>query len=203
VSLSIFQHHPPQCSDDPRPNAITLKSQLPFDLRKCFITGVPPPPHPDAALLTPLSDVVIAPRATHSSKKNHARPTPLAAAVIPAHAVCSRPPLAATARTHLVPRSTAPRPLRLRAAIHSASTCPAPPPCGHPPRAPNPHSTVAATACTTTTTPTPAPSGEGRRRPGHHLPRSTGRTCMLQMHVLSVLDVSEVCCNCFILILQK
>jgi hypothetical protein len=44
VSLSIFQHHPPQCSDDPRPNAITLKSQLlPFDLRKCFVTGVRPP----------------------------------------------------------------------------------------------------------------------------------------------------------------
>jgi hypothetical protein len=67
---------------------------------------------------------------------------------------------------------------------------------------PNPQSTIAATACTTTTT--AAPPGEDHRRRDIvsrsqlKTPRQ-GRTHMLQMHVSSVSYVSEVCCNCFIL----
>jgi hypothetical protein len=182
--------------------------------RKCFVTGVCP--HPDAARLTPLTTVVIPlPHPTlrdsllqkdsYLSHSDGRRSHPRVRRVRPAASRCHyAPPSCARSLTPPspvrapIPHYTAPPrahsastwPSTLSSAtIHSSSTCPTPPPRSHPSR-------PSTATCPIRTHPW---------RP-HRLLQSAedttaGRTRMLQMHVSSVSDILEVCCNCFILML--
>jgi hypothetical protein len=129
------------------------------------------------------------PRARHHLALGHLTPPPRVPHLAPGRLT---PPSPCTSTLSCATQCR-PSPLRLVVAAihHSASIC----------VSPSGHGMHQATT-------TPAPLGEDSRWAGtlshvvgrrHH----GRRTYMLQMHVLSVSDVSEVCCKCFIWILQK